>query len=193
MGWVVQGALRAQTDRGVQLDFTRDAPSFIQCEVRKAVWRWRWRKLEQTVPALKTEPGGVGAHFHPIFKLLNARPSEQWGPKEQGALRSVVANRQWPQVRLHQAGKATSRNCRLCVAMGLCAEDGRNPLYWGTLLHRMWTCPATAEHRKNMVPAWLLDDVRRAIRADGTMTSAHLALYTRALVASPEALVTHTR
>jgi hypothetical protein len=78
------------------------------------------------------------------------------------------------------------------VKVGFCAEDDPRTKQWGTLLHRTWTCPATEERRRKLVPAWLLDEVRRAIRADGTMTSANLALYTRALVASPESLVTPT-
>jgi hypothetical protein len=41
-----------------------------------------------------------------------------------------------------------------------------------------------------MVPDWLLREAKAAIRADGTMAPADLALFTRAIVASPEALVT---
>ena len=44
LGWVVNGAMLVTTDRGNILDFTWDSPAFVQGEVRKAVWRWRWRK-----------------------------------------------------------------------------------------------------------------------------------------------------
>ena len=39
------------------------------------------------------------------------------------------------------------------------------------------------------MPSWLLADVRNAIRDDGTMAPDDLLLYTRALLASPEAFL----
>eukprot|EP00973_Karenia_brevis_P001455 197806-Karenia_brevis.AAC.1 len=87
------------------------------------------------------------------------------------------------------AGKAMSRNCRLCVELGFCKEDDPDPKHSGTLLHRIWTCPALEKHRRAMVPHGLLEDVKKAMRRDGTMSSEDLFLYTRALVASPEGQV----
>ena len=189
IGWTISSALEATTDKGVALDFTRDSPAYIQTEVRKSVWRWRWRRLEERIPSLRAGDGGWGAHIQPIFRLLNMRPRDGWGPREQGALRSAVCNRQWPQSRLHQAGKVASPNCRLCVNSGICDANSSDWRHRGTLLHRIWLCPVLEEARRNMVPEWLLDEVKKAIRPDGSMAPDKLALYTRALMRSPEASV----
>ena len=141
------------------------------------------------MPGLKSKAGGFGAHMQPIFRLLQAKPSPQWGAREKGALRSAFANRQWTQCRLHSAGMASTKNCRLCVQLGYCTQDDPDPRHWGTLMHRIWTCPATESIRSKMVPAWLYAEVKRAMRLDGTMAPADLALYTRALVASPAAFL----
>ena len=123
LGWTIENALTVRTDCGTTLDLCRDSPAHVRSEVKAAVWRWRWRKVEEKIPALHSGQGGHGAHLHPIFRLLQSRPSVNWGPQEQGALRSVVANRQWPQARLYSAGKVASRNCRLCVGLGFCNEE----------------------------------------------------------------------
>ena len=94
--------------------------------------------------------------MQPIFvSLMNSRAAEDdWGPKQQGALRSVVANRQWPRSRLFRIGRAAYPNCQLCVAL----ED-RRPKWRGTLTHRHWTCPVTKPHRDSLVPESELDHV----------------------------------
>ena len=175
------------TDRGVALDLSRDSPAFVRDQVSQSVWRWRWRRVEERIPALRTGKGGFGAHLQPVFRLLRAKASKQWGPREQGALRSAFANRQWTQCRLYSAGLASSRNCRLCVRFGVCDEGDTDPAHRGTLLHRIWTCPVTEAFRQKMVPTWLYAAAKRAIRSDGTMAPVDLALFTTALVASPAA------
>ena len=57
-------------------------------------------------------------------------------------------------------------------------------------MHRIWLCPVLEEARCRMVPLWLRNDVRRAIGHNGSMAMDKLALYTRALISSPEPLVT---
>ena len=86
-----------------------------------------------------------------------------------------------------RAGFVTSPNCQLCVRFGLCDPHDPEPRHRGTLLHRLWVCPVLEEQRQALVPAWLLAEVRRAVRADYTMEPADLLLYTRALAPSPAA------
>ena len=165
----------------------RDAPAFVAAEVRRAVWRWRWRRLEGKHPCLSKGGGGFGPFLQPIFRLLASKPEPEFGPKQQGALRSAVADRQWPQARLKNAGKVVSATCRLCVNLGFCAPDDPDPRYSDTLLHRIWTCPALESERARLVPEWLRTQVWRALREDGSMDPGDLLFFTRALAPSPEA------
>ena len=128
--------------------------------------------------------------MQPLWRLLRARPDDSWGAREKGALRSVVANRQWPQSRLCQAGIATTSNCRLCVHFGFCTPQDDDPKFKGTLLHRTWTCPASRLQRERFVPQWLREEVQAKIQGN-SMESAELLLFTRALAKSPESLVGH--
>jgi hypothetical protein len=189
LGWQVNDAFNLVTDRGWSIDLCRDSPAFVISEVRKAVWRWRWRRLEGKHPCLAVGAGGYGPLVLPIFGLLNSKPRADWGAKEQGGLRSTVADRQWPQARLKSAGLVTSPNCQLCVRFGHCAMDDTSLRHRGTLLHRLWTCPVLEQARCRLVPEWLREEVRQALRADGTMAPEDLLLYTRALTPSPEASV----
>eukprot|EP00974_Lingulodinium_polyedra_P064471 6228613-Lingulodinium_polyedra.AAC.1 len=86
--------------------------------VQQSVWRWRWRRVEQRHPHLVQGEGGHGVFVQPLFRLLDGKMGDAWGPTEKGALRSAFANRQWPQARLYQAGLADSPNCWLCVRAG---------------------------------------------------------------------------
>ena len=94
-------------------------------------------RLESKHPCLSSGDGGYGLFNQPVFRLLKSKPSPDWGPKEQGALRSAVADRQWPQAWLKSAGMVSSPNCQLCVRMGLCDANDNDPIYKGTLLHRL--------------------------------------------------------
>ncbi len=55
LGWVVHDALHLTTDRGVAIDLQRDSPAFVTAEVRKAVWRWRWRRAKPSTRASQWE------------------------------------------------------------------------------------------------------------------------------------------
>ena len=149
LGWSVADSFCLVTDRGQALDLRRDSPAFVMAEVREAVWRWRWRRLEEKHPCLAAGAGGHGPFMRPIFKLLSARPNASWSAEQQGALRSAVADRQWTQGRLFSAGLASSPNCQLCVTLGFCGPDDRDPRHRGTLLHRLWTCSL---HRRRTAP-----------------------------------------
>ena len=136
LGWRVSDAFNLVTDRGNHVDMRQDSPAFVLSEVRKAVWRWRWRRLERKHPCLADGAGGYGPLVGPIFRLLNSRPGDELSAKQQGALRSTVADRQWTQVRLKSAGFVTSHNCQLCVRFGFCSPDDPARAHKGTLLHR---------------------------------------------------------
>ncbi len=74
------------------------------------MWQWRWRRLEQKYPQLVQGDGGHGPFVEPLFRLLDAKHSKEWTVEHKGALRSVLADRQWTQLRLHSAGKVQSKN-----------------------------------------------------------------------------------
>ena len=167
----------------------RDSPAMVVAEVRKAVWRWRWRRLENKHPCLKQGREGSGPCIEPLMKLLQSKPGPDWGAKQQGALRSAIADRQWPQARLKSAGMVSSSNCQLCVKLGFCTSDDLDPKHKGTLLHRLWICPALRQERKRLVPRWLLAQVQQSLHEDCTMTPDNLLVFTRALAPSPGAFL----
>lgn len=69
-------------------------------------------KLAAAHPTLSDD----GANFDPIYKLLNAKTNnEHWNPMLAGALQSVLANRQYTQLRCFQAGWARHPKCLSCV------------------------------------------------------------------------------
>ena len=127
--------------------------------------------------------------MQPLFRLLDSAPRDGWGPKQQGGLRSALADRQWPQGRLHSCGMVASPNCLLCVRYGYCSAEDTAYQHRGTLFHRIWTRPVLDAERRRLVPAWLLDEVQRALLSDGGMTPHDLLLHTRALTPSPRAMV----
>ena len=52
----------------------------------------------------------------PIWNLLRSKQNgEQWNPALRGGLRSAIANRQYPQVRVKAAGWAVHDRCLLCL------------------------------------------------------------------------------
>ena len=178
LGWRVLDAFTVEADAGAQLDLRRDSPAMVRAMVASAVRRWWWERIERRIPALASGTPGRGAYMQPLWRLMRAAPDEDWGAREKGALRSVVANRQWPQSRLCQAGLVTCSNCRLCVHFGFCGEHGDDPKFKGTLLHRTWLCPATRVQRERLVPQWLREEVQAKIEGD-TLDATELLLYTR--------------
>ncbi len=181
------------TDQGLAIDLRRCSPASVVANVRLSVWRWRWRLLEGRHPSLAAGNGGggFGPLFTPILKLLSSKRREDWGPVQQGALRSAVTNRQWPQARLCGAGMASTPNCRLCVHFGFCLPSDTEWQHAGTLVHRLWTCPVLEAERQRCVPGWLRHEVSQALaeRDDGTLLPADWLLFTRALTASPKSFI----
>eukprot|EP00973_Karenia_brevis_P055668 7741821-Karenia_brevis.AAC.1 len=69
----------------------------VQRCIQQSVWRWRWRRLEDRHSHIRQGQGGHGLFIQPLFRLINGPDDEEWGPVQRGALRSAVANRQYPQ------------------------------------------------------------------------------------------------
>ncbi len=187
LGWHVLSSIRLQTDLGHELDLSRDPPAMIVHEVRVAVWRWRWRRLEANHPHLKQDDGGHGIMVEPIYRLLEARCSDEWGASQKAALRSASANRQWTQTRLQKAGLVDTPCCNLCVRAGLCDPQDDSPRHRGTLILRLLTCPATKHYRDRYAPKWITDLADRFSVGGGGLQlppDVH-ALITRGFLRSP--------
>ena len=59
---------------------------------------------------------GIGCEFDPIFKLLASKQNDgDWNSKLRAMLRSVIANRQSPHARCHQAGWVEHAKCIFCL------------------------------------------------------------------------------
>ena len=121
LNWVVVDAATMITDAGRTLHLDLDPPAVIRKEVRAAVHRWRWRRLEHQFPQLNRrsyseEASGVGGEMTSIWRALNGRPGPNWGAGERAAFKSVFANRQWPQARCHAAGFTKHDRCVACYA-----------------------------------------------------------------------------
>ncbi len=62
---------------------------------------------------------------------------------------SVACNATWTQARRFEAGLIDDPTCLLCKA----ARDD--------MFHRIWTCPAVEDKRREVVPPWLLQEALR--------------------------------
>jgi len=147
LSWSIASAWCFTTDDGSTLDLRRMSPAFVASAVVASVSRWRWRRIEHKFPALDSQGMGLGAAWRPVISALRMRDSTEWGPQHKGALRSLLAGRQWPQQRLHSAMLVESSDCQLCM------EHPSGPKV-GTLLHRCF-CPALNELREKCMPSWL--------------------------------------
>jgi hypothetical protein len=111
LDWVVIDGLNLVTDEGKPLNLSIDPPAVVREECREAVRRWRWRNIAMAMPQLS-----LGAVMQPVWKLLSSNQNdEQWNPRLRGYLKSVISDRQWPQVRLKAAGKAEHDRCVFCL------------------------------------------------------------------------------
>ena len=79
---------------------------------------WRENNIRKSLGS-HSNPGAGGICIEPIWQLLKAKRTEAgdstWGEAEKGALRSLVTNRQYPQVRCKAAGWTTHDKCIACV------------------------------------------------------------------------------
>ena len=185
IGWTIHSAVDFSDELGVRHSLFKDSPAMVSHLVRRAVWSWRWKRFEVRHPHLKQAGGGHGPFIEPLFRLLQPKDRSNWTAVHRGAFRSALLNRQWPQVRLFQAGKAQSSTCQLCVAAGLCADGSRDPKYIGTLLHRILSCEVTADFRREHAPQWILDKAARYERLGYRLSQAEADLLTRGLVRHP--------
>ena len=158
LGWIVKDAVRLITDQGRMLQLDLDPPIVIKREVAEAVKRWRWREVEKTMSSLHSAGSGAGAVMAPLWKLLTPKSvNGEWTRAHQEALRSLLANRQWTQQRLHAAQQADGDQCQLCLAdIGIDAPTG-------TLFHRAWVCKSHDKPRCAMAPLRLLAAARQAV------------------------------
>ena len=151
----------------------RQSPAYVVGQVRASVLRWRWRRVESAHHGMNPRVSGSGPAWSPIKKALKSKDSESWQAKHKGALKSLMANRQWPQQRLYGAGLAEDNHCRLCRGM----TGGDQP---GTLMHRH-VCPALGRFHELHCPNWFRGFLARS---GGVLSStAHLAV-TRCLCPS---------
>eukprot|EP00973_Karenia_brevis_P016117 2203581-Karenia_brevis.AAC.1 len=116
----------------------------------------------------------------PVWSLLNSTQNdEEWNAPLRGALRSVLAGRQWPQQRCFAAGWTSHNRCLFClrdvmVHDGDMAADAwdpdaspsseqlqRTPV--GNMFHRNWLCPTLQPLRICKAPAGLAANARRGI------------------------------
>ena len=99
--WKVVSAVVLVTDEGKEIDLrVTPSPIVVKRMIEAAVRRWRWRNVAEAHPCLHE-----GCIFEPIYKLLNSKRNDsEWNATLRGMLRSIVANRQFPQSRCFQAG-----------------------------------------------------------------------------------------
>ena len=184
IGWQVRNASTVVDEVGVLHDFTEVPPARIAKIVHRAVTTWRWRRVEARFPHAKQGDGGHGFFLEPVRRLLKVKDSETWGGRQKSSLRSAFLNRQWPQARLFQAGRASTPTCQLCVATGVCHDGDRSPQFAGTCLHRVLTCPALQSERQLRAPAWILDQARKYVANGYRLDSASSDLLIRAIAPS---------
>lgn len=116
LGWTVLDGFNLITDLGRGLNLAVDPPAVVRAECREAVQRWRWRNVSRTLPQLRLNGMTEAAVMQPIWGLLGSkRNDDQWNSRHRAYLQSVIANRQWPQVRLKAAGLALHDRCMLCL------------------------------------------------------------------------------
>ena len=85
--WVVKDAVPVITEDGKLLQFHLGPPAAIANQGKLAVKRWRWRRLEKTMPQLAKGGSGSGALMAPVWKLLRSKQNdEEWNPACRGAL-----------------------------------------------------------------------------------------------------------
>ncbi len=161
IGWTCINAFLWQTHRG-QINVLEVAPRAVARLAHEALERWQWREVARSDAGLANI--GPTAVLEPVCKLLQSRTlTGGWTALQQGNLKSLVVNGQWPQLRLFLAGLSETAECQLCGATG-------------TLRHRLYDCPA-------------LLIARQQYGHDELLACAHawpdLQLWTRCLMSDP--------
>jgi len=172
LGWHLQDGVTVVTDRGVQLNLTRDSPARVAEVVKLAVIEWRWSRLASREPSLASPVGGpsFGPCWRPIVRLLDpAVKVKGWSAQHRGALRSAVTNRQWPQQRKYRAGLVADPACRLCLALAA-GSSAHAEAPAGTAIHRSVFCPCHRDSRGRLAPGDVTACSIDPARAEGRTT-----------------------
>ena len=109
-------ATKLETDEGVMVNLVVDPPIVVMRLCDEAVQRWRWRRVEKLFPVLRCNGSGRGALMEPVWRLLAMKDTDDWNGNHKGCLRSVLAGRQYPQVRVMAAGWAKHNRCLACLS-----------------------------------------------------------------------------
>ncbi len=217
IGWDFASATKVTTHDGLLLDLAVDSPAAVAAHVRRAVERWRWRRLAARYPHIDPGGDGGGVNALPILRLLRGNDNTHaWGPAQRALLRSAWVNGQWPQARLAAAALSPDHECQMCKAAllrtisdgdGTAACDhgsglGTHPeVPRGTLLHRYYECQHVYDEcRRRLLEADALDtlhgidEVRRQAAQAAALQEAGgevmaLPAWTRAILPSPAYLV----
>ena len=80
LGWTVENYFTLVTDEGYLLDLTRDSPAMVQRITNRAVWRWRWRKIERKHPILVQGGWGVRSIHVPAIQAAQRKRHWRMGP-----------------------------------------------------------------------------------------------------------------
>ena len=97
-------ATKLETDERVMVSLVVDPPTVVMRLCDEAVQRWRWRRVEKLFPVLRCNGSGRVALMELVWRLLAMKDTDDWNDNHKGCLRSVLAGRQSPQVRVMAAG-----------------------------------------------------------------------------------------
>ena len=100
-------------------------PKVVVMRCHEAVQRWRWRRVEVSLPQLAANGSGRGPIMEPIWQLLRTVTKEEgWNATHKGCLRSAIANRQFPQTRVKSCGWSLHDRCLMCLSTVVDADVG---------------------------------------------------------------------
>jgi hypothetical protein len=149
LGWWAHSATIITTHDGSRLDLSLLNP----CEVKDAVYAAvPGGASTGSVSQASARTLGAAWNLTSVRFPRSSRPPLPhvgWTEGLRAALRSAFCGRQWPQHRLWQAGMVVDNRCRPCHPDYGFDGDG-SP---GTLWHRIFDCPATAQLRRTSMPA----------------------------------------
>ena len=115
--WTISSATVVITDVGEVLNMVLDPPRVVVMRCYESVQRWRWRRVEASLPQLAANGTGRGPIMEPIWQLLRTDTKEEgWNATHKGCLRSAIPNRQFPQTRVKSCGWSQHDRCLMCLS-----------------------------------------------------------------------------